>query len=432
MRNRIKVDLPLRTERRYVILTPGEFLNSITPYVERKKFSDSEYVQTIYFNNEEHAVPFGFSIKARQYLPQIAGQPILDDREKYFLDLKQGQGENKQKERLETTLGEATKIVNERHRFSEIPLRPYVAVQYLRRHYIPKGIEDVRLTLDSEQKYFFFPSHQKESIEIGEVDGYVQLEIKQKSPNAYFDNLVKEILTNSNAFPVISKKFTAYNFLGLYHAKTSGKPFHKELQGYEIESKLVTDSESVFPKVKRLFEAESSDFKLPAHFPYTFESASINRYYRSSKGLFKAMLRRNEVEIVRKGDIEVVEDPFGLNCVLKRKEVKGEIIPIDSEIVSTAELQGELYRMRKAFWVENPRSSRFYHISLDCCLGLPGTFYEVEVEYSGRYGGPEVVAGDRTEEEIVEDIAKISMILIREFPELKPTQLTKQSWLGVE
>jgi len=59
-----------------------------------------------------------------------------------------------------------------------------------------------------------------------------------------------EVLGEINTFPIISKKFTAYNFLGLHHAKTSGKPFHKELRGYEVESKLETDTEEVFQRVK--------------------------------------------------------------------------------------------------------------------------------------------------------------------------------------
>jgi len=71
---------------------------------------------------------------------------------------------------------------------------------------------------------------------------------------------------------------------------------------------------------------------LPPHFPYTFESASINRYYRDDEGLFKAMLRRNEAEIVKKSNVEVAKDPFGLNCILKREEIKGNIVPIDSEM----------------------------------------------------------------------------------------------------
>lgn len=428
MKDEIKIDLPTRTEKRYIISSLENFLDRISPYVERKRFSNNEYVQTIYFNNDEHVVPFEFSIKARRYLPNLPDFPVLDDDDVYFLDLKRGKGNDKQKIRFKTTLKEATKIVNETYSFSSIPLRPYVLVEYLRQHYIPKNTRNIRLTSDTSLRYFFFPPDQKGAIEIGREDGYTRIEIKEGEPNESFSNLVREVLREINAFPIISKKFTAYNFLGLHHAKTSGKPFHKELRGYELESKLETNSEEIFQKIKQFFKENKSDFRLPLHFPYTFESASINRYYKNNEGLFKAMFRRNEAEIVKKGDVEIIKEPFGLNCILKRKETKGDIVPIDSKIISTAQLQGELYRMRKAFWVENQQTSRFYHISLDCCLGLPGTLYEIEVEYTGRY----IDSEDTQEEEIIEDITRITKTLIEEFPKLKPSQLTKQDWLGVK
>ena len=426
MKDKIKIDLPIRTEERYIVHLDENFLDRISPYVERKIFSDNEYVQTIYFNNEEHVVPFEFSIKARRYLPNPPKSPVMDD-SIFFLDLKRGSNKDKQKIRLKATLEEATKIINERYSFSEIPLRPYVLIEYLRQHYIPKNTRKIRITYDTNIKYFFFPKDQKEAVEIGRENDYARVEIKKEKPDKYFDNLIREILQETNAVPVISKKFTAYNLIGLYHVRTSGKPFHKELKGYEIEAKLEVDTEEIFQRIKQFFKDRNSEFRLPQHFPYTFESASINKYYRNSKGLFKAMFRGNEAEIVRKGNPEIIRDPFGLNCILKRKEKKGDVVPVNSRLIRSAQLQGELYRMRKAFWVENPQTRRFYHISLDCCLGLPGTLYQLEVEYTGRYK-PEV----GREEEIVEDIAKLTKTLIERFPELKPSQLTKQDWLGIE
>lgn len=428
MKNSIKIDLPTRTEKRYIIFSPENFLEKISPHVERVKFSENEYVQTIYFNNEEHVVPFEFSIKARRYLPRPTFNYPPLDKGVYFLDLKRGVGENKQKVRLETTLEEATEIVNEEYPFSKPPLRPYILVEYFRQHYFPKNVKDVRLTLDTGLRYFFFPSNKRLRIGIGREDNYSRVEVKKAKPNENSTRWLEKILREPDAFSVISKKFTAYNLLGLYHAKTSGKPFHKELKGCEIESKLETETEGIFQEVKQFFKEDKSHFKVPSHFPYTFESASINRYYKEGDGLFKAMLRRDEVEIVKKGDVEIMKDPGELNCILKRKETKGNIVPIDSEIIASAQLQGELYRMRKAFWIVNPQTDRFYHISLDCCLGLPGVLYEMEVEYTGRYN---TKSKDTKEEDIVEDIASITKALIKNFPSLKPSQLTKRDWLGV-
>jgi hypothetical protein len=84
--------------------------------------------------------------------------------------------------------------------------------------------------------------------------------------------------------------------------------------------------------------------------------------------------------------------------------------------------------MRKAFWVKNQKSNRIYHISLDCCLGLPGELYQVEVEYTGKYGKKNEKS-DVKEEEIIDDIAKITKSLIDKFPSLKPSTKTKKRWL---
>ena len=425
MRN-ITLDLPRRIERRFIIPSSAQFLDRVSPYVERKRFSDNRVVQTIYFNTDEHIVPFEMSLKARRYLPGFPAHPSLED-DTYFLDLKTTENEYKQKVRLETTLEEATEIVNGKFPFSEIPLRPYVLVHYSREHYVPNSSSKIRLTLDKDLRFFFFPPNQREAVEIGGEEDYVRIEIKEEEPDDVFDKVMREILTEISAFPTISKKFSAYNSLGLHRARTSGRPFHKELKDCEIESKLEADSEEVFHRVKQFFSDGHSDFKL-SHFPYTFESASINRYYRNNSGLFKALFRGKNAHIVTKGKVEVMRNKFGLDCILKREELKGKDMPLSPDVVASAQLLGELHRMRKAFWIENPRTTRFYHVSLDCCHGSPGTLYEMEIEYTGRYTD----FGKTREEEIIEDIAEITKTLVDKFPELRPSQLTKQGWLGVE
>lgn len=96
MRNSVRIDLPIRTEKRYIISSSEDFLRKISPYAQRKRFSDDEHVQTIYYNNEEHAVPFDLAIKARRYLPRFPDSPALDGGV-YFLDFKKGEGQYKKK-----------------------------------------------------------------------------------------------------------------------------------------------------------------------------------------------------------------------------------------------------------------------------------------------------------------------------------------------
>ncbi|MEK6906946.1 MAG: hypothetical protein AABW45_00280 [Nanoarchaeota archaeon] len=427
MVNEISVDLPKRLERRFLLPDSKDFVDISSEYMKRKKFSDNEYVQTIYFNNDEHIIPFENSVKVRKYMPNAQNNPILND-ETYFLDIKEGLGNFKQKTRLEANLDEATKILNKKFNFPKNHLRPYVLVEYLRRHYIPKNFSDIRLTLDSGLRYFYLTENNK-LIYLGGED-YTRLEIKEGKSDPKFKNLMEEMIKDLELIPVISKKFKAYNLLNLYHSKISGKKFHKELKDCEIESKLEAESENVFYDIKQTFR-NGINFRLPNHFPYTFESASINRYYHSTNGSFKAMFLGNEVEIVRKNEGEIIKDKFGLECIIKRKETKGELVETNSNILTNNSLGGELYRMRKAFWIENEDTKRFYHVSLDCCLGLPGKLYQVEVEYTGKYGEPKEYEKS-AEDEILEDIGKITKTLVDKFPSLKPSKTTKMGWLGID
>jgi len=430
MKNEIKIDLPSRRERRYVVRSSEQFLKLLSPYVKRKKFSNNEYVYTIYFNNDEHVVPFEYSIKARKYLPGFIELPVLDN-DVYFLDLKMGKGEHqKEKIRLEATLEEATKIINEKYSFSEIPLRPYVLVEYLRHHYIPKNTGGVRITLDTNLKYFFFSKGQREGIEIGREDDYTRIEIKeQEQSNKGLVILMEELLGKINAFPIISKKFTACDFLKNYRMKMCAKPLYKELKGFEVESKLEIeheiDQEGIFYKIKTFFK-DNDGFEWSNYYPYTHETASINRYYKKD-GLFKALIKRDKARIITKSDEEIIKDQYNLNCIIKRKEVKGDRISIWSELLTSATLLGELRRKRKAFWIVNKQTKRVYHISLDCCESYNKKLYQVEVEHTGRL----IEQKNTKEESIIDDIANITHILVNNFP-LKPSQLTKQNWLGIK
>lgn len=425
----VELDLPRRIERRYVMLYPDRFISALSQHAERVIFSDNEYVQTIYFNNEEHAIPFGHSLKARRYIAEPPKEAALED-DGYFLDLKILKGVEKQKTRIAVGLREAMEIANKIYPSADGQLRPFMMVVYHRNHYKPKNASGARITIDDALRYFYFPPNSKEGIEIGRED-YPRVEIKQEKAKPEFDSLMERVLRGCEAFPIISKKFRGYNFLCWHHTKTSGNNLVKELKGCEIEAKLEADSEDVFRMTKQLFRNGVEGFVLPPHFDFTFESASINRYYGNEDGVFKAMLRGNKAEIVVKRDSEIVKDPLGLDFILKRKEKKGVIVALDSEMIRNAQLKGELHRMRKAFWVDNVRTGRTYHISLDRCTGEPGILYEMEIEYTAIY---KEMAGVMpvNENEIIADIAFLTKAILDNVPGLRPSVLTKQGWLGAE
>lgn len=430
MDNNIKVDLPTREELRYLVFNPEEIMAKIDPYVTRKQFSENEIVQTIYFNNDNHDVPFSLSLKIRQYLP--SSPTILElNQEKYFLDIKKRNQDNKkEKVRLEGNLRELLKIINQEFKYSDNLLRPFIAVEYSRKHYVPKDNTNARITLDSDIKYYYFPSGQSKAIEIGREANYSRLEIKIGEPNTKFANTINQIVKNEKLFPIISKKFMGYLLLKNYQTSLVDKEFIKELKDCEIESKIEIESDKIFPKIKYFCEHQLTNFEIPSHFPYVFDSASINRYYQNGDDYFKALFKGDKVRIVRKSKVEVMANKFDLVCVTKRKENKEPVSELDSNLISSSKLLSELLRTRKAFYLNNIETGRFYHVTLDHCVSGQKSLYQLEVEYTGIYSTSVVKQNDLKiiEQEVIEDIAYITNELLINFPELKQSILTKQEW----
>lgn len=236
------------------------------------------------------------------------------------------------------------------------------------------------------------------------------------------------MLNEFNAIPVISKKGQAYNSLCQYLYRKDNIDFLKELKEIEIESKLEAQSDAVFSLIFESFRPGNLFYKIPDHFPHIFESSSLNRYYQGEKGGYKLMLRPDSMSIIRKGSEEVCKNSEALSCILKRSEIKERFKSIKPELFSRDKLEGELYRYRKAFWLENPETRRLYHISLDICLTYAEALYEVEVEYSGRYID-QVDSSPEIEQVIIDEIARITKVILSLSSDLKESTLTKQAWL---
>jgi len=418
---KVKVDLPERVEKRFVV-SNQDFIKKLLEIAEEISFSDKKYIQTVYFNNEEYVVPLTSSIKARTYLQGPQEHPTLLYDSEYFIDFKEAKDKYRRiKERVKTNLKDGLKIINKNFK---LQVRPFVIVEYFRRHFVPKNGENTRITVDSQLRYFYL-TDKKEVIELGKED-YNRIEIKSKEQDNQIALKAEELLKEAGAVSVISKKFMAYNLLRGYIEKNNGNKIYKELPGIEIEAKLELEGEDPFLEIKNLFrEKNVSGFILPPHFPFTLVSGSLNRYYQDKKGVFKAMFRGNEARIIRKGKSEIVKDSYNLNCILRREENKGEMIPANSEIFKNSKFLGELYRGRKAFWVDKPETKRTYHISLDRCSSDFGELYELEIEFTGNYSDVKT----NSEEEIIEDIAFLTKFILERFPQLKKSQLTKENWL---
>lgn len=447
-----EIDLPERREIRFIlpIEKQGEVLPLLHERFEPLIFSDRNITRTIYFNNQNHEVPWGYSLKARQYFHRRAFEDnsFLDNSESYFVEIKASTSEfDRTKQRFEMTLGEASVFLNDNVGVPVLaePLRPFVANEYERFHFTLKGGEhgNTRITCDIAPSYFLIEKNGILRL-LGEEPS-LRIEIKtapqQTAPEL---DIFEDQLQGLGARKTVSKKTAAFSLENHYLTRAAPR-LKKELSEVEIESKLiVTDKNpaAFFNQLTTQMRGGLGRFVIRDAFPYVVESGSFNSYFLP-KGLnntegVKVLARPTVAKAVLKSESEIIQDRYGLGCILKRKEVKGEYFPLTEdkleEILREQEtnlgmplvLVGEIARSRKAFWVENKKTGRVYHISIDRCQATGHSLHQLEVEYIGTSGE----CLDLAEGEIIRDVVDLTNKIVETYPSsVKPEPLTKLAWL---
>lgn len=420
----------IRKEERYYIENSkiGDFIEEISSITHPKIFP-TNYSQTLYFNNPEHEVPFEVSIKARKYDHSPWGERFeLDLNEEWILEIKKDfvfeNSRLREKERENLRLEEILKVLQNKNKIENVsitgPPLPYVADSYKRRHYIVKGKNGFRITVDDELKYYFFES-EFNGTQTG-MEDYSRIEIKvpQDKLNSSEFHRIKKLLEELEAEPIISKKDMAYNLLSKYLRKKSNK--HVEPSDTEIEAKLLLKKEDqqIFHQIKcDFYKGIIEGFEISEDFPYTLEGGRLHRYVILDDNDYKRIsIKGKSKRIVSKENFEVLDDPFGLNCIIKRREIKEPLSP--NLLIPPSKM---LYRKRKYFIVENKESKNSYCILVDRCTYDGSELFQIEIE------GLLLSSARNKEKEIVKDIAYITNQLIKKYGVLKPTKLTKLNWL---
>lgn len=449
---RVEVDLPNRREIRFVLPTERHtdvlaLLSSLN--FEPEIFSDRTVTRTIYFNNQAHEVPWGLSIKAREYFHQrsLDNEGRLDFNVPYLVEVKVGGAKDeKTKTRFKMRLGNAMAFLQESVQIPVLtsPIRPFVADEYERLHFRPKNgnSHDARITCDYSPSYFLIKEDGSVHLLTNERSARVEIKTAPGFQSPQITKLIDE-LTQLGGVPTISKKVTAYNWESVYYKDFGGKPV-KDLAGLEIESKLVVIDRYPFQLFSilalRLREGLGG-FRIQSTFPYINESGSINSYYQSEGQVgegVKFLTRPTGAKAIFKSETEVVPDQYNLGCILKRRETKGAYFPAIAEefarILTEQERQcgqpfrlvGQLERLRKAFWVKHDVGQRVYHVSIDKCDSGNKIFYELEIEYIGTKGNslpsPEIV--------VVREIADLTKAIVDLYPQsFRVEPLTKLTWI---
>ena len=411
--------------------------------------------QTIYFNNDDLAVPWGISIKARRYLDPTDCAKRIDPTENFFCEIKKEKkagSPNREKIKTVSSLSDFSRWAKEKvsDAIGGRSLYPHILTQYRRRHFILPRQNDIRVTTDSEMAYGFFT---KDLLTwLGEEEG-LRVEIKTSqtaSTNPTCAKLFK-LLKQHGAVPVISKKDQAYNLLSQYLDKF-GDQLTKELAKTEIEAKFLVECSQPY----NFFLGLRNSFlknKIPGFtlkpYPYIKAGASINFYWtRLEKGKpvdgIKLLYKGQRFRIVTKAKTRILKDIYGLNCLMIRREEKGErfehskenlerVLAESTQKFGSLTPQGHLLRSRLAIWPESEKTRRVFHLSLDRCSRNGNIFYQLEIEYVGRKPGYSLVESKIAQEQIIKELSLLShevfQLANKKGFVLQPSQLTKLEWI---
>lgn len=421
-RRRRTIDLQKRIERRYALARAECFVASLSDLIEPIEFSDCCWTETIYFNTDEHIVPFETSVKARRYIQDHDRPPTLDDATPYLLEIKIGMGEYKRKKRTHTLpLGEVLRILPKKYPTAE-PLRPYVADIYRRKHYRVAGCEDIRITIDTDTSFYYFPTDEKKALFLGR-EKIARVEIKEGRPPRHVIDRINAALAACGAVPMVSKKFSAYALLRDYRYGRFLPPVRNEFPGTEFESKLTCLSEQIFSPIKEFFRDTREGFQVCASCPFTIELSAAHAYYRDENGVYKIVVgTRKHPTIIRK------EESVGQRHILARAEIKKNISFAEAALRHAGTLIGQFRKNKRRFLLECIETGRVYSITLDYCVVRQSRLTQLEIEYYGILA--DMVSGTPGQRETIEkDITTIARIISSRFPQLIPTSMTKKQWL---
>ncbi len=449
-----RLDL-LRNEHRFFLLPEagGNFLVWLEREWEEIRFSPNPHVLTLYFESDEHEVPFGTSVKARQFFPTpITLIPPTWDEEFRF----EVKGTRHEVERMKTApkflrLAEA---VSEARSLLKIPaLRPYLAVGYERRHFVPRDGSPIRFTVDREIRYWFLGPGVGGVAPLGD-ERILRLEAKvpvgEEEHPGWVD--LRRSLGTYGALPINSKRNEGFARIGQYLADRFGLGVTRDLVGYEIEAKLLVhhdDPLALFRQIKEWTKRETLPILLPDHFPFTIDAETVNQYWaeESDVGLvdgLKVLFRGEQFNSVLKTKSEVLDPEIG---IVKRREVKAksvayspqayrEMVTSWSERARSPRFLGHLIRWRRAIWPEEVNSRRVYHISLDRCAaaGRQMPLWQIEIEYIGSIRGGAAPTRD-LERTVVGELQHLVGCLLVCANQggrvvLEPTTLTKFQWFA--
>ena len=387
------------------------------------------YNQTLYFNNDEHEVPFTYSIRARRYEDKPLRSAFkLNPKDDWIFELKTTRSVNgrfiRHKRRdEELTLREILDRVQQMRKLGGISIRhelqPYAAASYARSHYL-ENQKGIRVTVDEDVRFYRFTSKLTGRM-LGKADhSIVELKIPPRRTTSPLAGELQRMMRDETGIQGISKKATTFNLMA-DESRKNGEAYAIPRHDTEIEAKIAVDGDGqeVFQEIREDFaRGDTEGFKLSAEYPRVMETGKLHQYVLTPSNDYLRIEPRHESQYLTvKEDLELAEDPYQLGNVIRRREVKGVARPSLLKQPSRV-----LQRKRKYFMVESLEGRGEYAVVIDRTTHKGHELYQMEIEdvlNSPSFG---------MEKKSVADVSSIANFLVEEYS-LEPTTLTKGEWL---
>ncbi len=201
--------------------------------------------QTLYFNNEEHEVPFTYSIRGRRYEQKPFKERFkLKLSDKWIFEVKNTRSEHgrfiRHKRRNEMLpLREILSRVKRMGQLGRVriphKLGIYAAASYSRNHFLESD-RGVRVTMDEDVRYFTFDGLAGTMLGASNR-AIVELKIPPGRTSSPLVRKIHGLLRKENAEQGISKKATIFNLIE-DQARKSGEAYKEPSHNTEIKQKL--------------------------------------------------------------------------------------------------------------------------------------------------------------------------------------------------
>jgi hypothetical protein len=273
--------------------------------------------------------------------------------------------------------------------------------------------------LDEDVRYFTFEELHG-SLLVASNRAIVELKIPPGRTSSPLVRKIHGLLRRENAEQGISKKATIFNLIE-ERSKRSGEAYKEPTHNTEIKAKVALDAEdqSLFPKIRTdLQEGKIEGFRLSESYPNVMETGKLYHYVQVPTHEYVRFETSGQSRSATiKENFQVVQDPYRLGNVIKRREIEQ---PIGSDMLKMP--YKTLVRRRKYFMVERDGGSREYAVMMDRSTHRGHELYQLEVEDVLSSPTP------KTEVRSINDVASMANYLIEEYS-LEPTTLTKNQWL---